>query len=111
MMSVRRSRGKSRGPGSGGESVVRMPEQRVLPLKEDGSGASPLGFKSRDTTRLVTHASLPDHFQRSAEQPIEVSRQRLIFYDCLFNRLLRSRPLIAEVHERRQHVVHCRALD
>ena len=53
---------------------------------------------------------LPDHLQRRAEQPIEIRGQRFVFRDGLLDGLLRRRPLIAQVGQRREHVIDSRAL-
>src|ERR1039458_3595082 len=55
--------------------------------------------------RGIIRASLPDQLQSSPEKSVEFGTEGLVFGDGLFNRLLRCRPLITQVHQRGKHIV------
>ena len=52
---------------------------------------------------------LPNHLQRPPEEPVEVASQPSLFGDGLLDGLLGRDPLVAEIDQRGEHIVHRRA--
>src|ERR1035441_2490292 len=86
---------------------ARLRRKVIASRRKYGTAAGGAAF----TERAMAIVSLSDYLESSAEEQIEVACEGLVFGNRLLDRLLRCRPLIAEIHQSRKHVIHSRAMN